>query len=204
MKGSLIQQDGSSQPIELADQVFNCSFNEPLVHQVTCFYAAGARQGTHAQKTRAEVRGGGKKPRPQKGTGRARAGSIRSPLWRGGGATFAVKPRDYSQKINKKMHRRAMCSILSVLMTSNRLIITDTLTVASPKTRELIAQLKKFNVQRVIIVLDRMDEMLYLASRNLPDVKLYFSGKVNPMDLIKYPHTIITLPALKKLEESLL
>jgi large subunit ribosomal protein L4 len=204
MKSVLIQQDGSSQPIELADQVFKCDFNEALVHQVTCFYAAGARQGTHAQKTRAEVSGGGKKPWRQKGLGKARAGSIRSPLWRGGGATFAVKPRDYTQKINKKMYRGAMRSILSVLLTSNRLIVTDALTMTAPKTKVLAARLAQLNATRVMLVLDSGNEMVYLASRNLPDVKLCLVSQVSPADLIKYPNTIITLPALKWLEEHLL
>ena len=204
MQYSLIQSNGSHRNIELADSIFGSKFNEALVHQVVCAYSANKRQGTHSQKTKAEVSGGGKKPWRQKGTGRARAGSIRSPLWRGGGATFAVKPRDYSQKVNKKMYRNAMRSILSELVRSDRLIVMETISVNEPKTRIIAKHLKMLDAQHVMIILDSMNETFYLAARNLPDVKLCFSGNINPMDLVKYRKTIIVFSALKKLEENLL
>jgi large subunit ribosomal protein L4 len=204
MQHAVIQHDGSSQVVELSDIVFSCKFNEPLVHQVICATAASERQGTHAQKNRAEVRGGGKKPWRQKGTGRARAGSIRSPIWRGGGAAFAVKPRDYAQKVNKKMYRGAMRSILSELIKLERLIVLSEFSVNESKTRELVKKLQALDAEHTMIVTSTFDEKLYLASRNLPNIKLCFYPSINVIDLIKYQKTIITLPVLKQIEESLL
>lgn len=203
MQYSLVQQDGGKQPLEISDAIFGCSFNEPLVHQVICAYEASLRQGTHAQKTRGEVSGGGKKPWRQKGTGRARAGSIRSPLWRGGGATFAVKPRDYNQKINKKMYRGAIRSILSGLLASERLIIVDDIAMTETKTKVLLNHLKTLEATKAIIIVNEVNMPLYLAARNLPHVKLCLSTNINPTDLMRYQKTVITLPALKMLEENL-
>jgi large subunit ribosomal protein L4 len=203
MQRSFIGQDGTTQTLDLADTIFKVDFNGPLVHQIVCAYAAGERQGTHAQKTRGEVSGGGSKPWRQKGTGRARAGSIRSPIWRGGGATFAVKPRDYSQKINKKMYRGAMRSILSDLLATDRLIITDTLAISEPKTRQLMAKLSALDAKQALLVLNEIDMPLYLAARNIPHIKLCLSNNINPADLMRYKKTVITVSALKTLEESL-
>lgn len=205
MEYSVTSQEGTSQSsTELNDSIFSCPFNEALVHQVSCAYLNAKRQGTHAQKTRAEVRGGGKKPFRQKGMGRARAGSTRSPIWRGGGATFAVKPRDYSQKVNKKMYRKAISSVLSQLADSKRLIITDTVQVTEPKTRILVKILNTFASKSILILLESIEPALQLASRNVPNIKLCLVEKLDFNDLIKYEKTIITLPGLKKLEEGLL
>ena len=204
MQHTLMSQNGETQSIELADTVFACSFNEPLVHQVFCAYAAGDRQGTHAQKTRAEVSGGGKKPWKQKGTGRARAGSIRSPLWRGGGATFAVKPRDYTQKVNRKMYRGAMRSVFSGLIQEERLVIIDQITLDTSKTKILIDKLSALNAKKAMIIVDEIDKNLSLAARNVPCVKLCLSQEIDLRDLIKYPKTVITSAAVKRIENNLL
>ncbi len=204
MQYLLKKQTGEAESVELSEKVFNCNYNEPLIHQVVCAYAAGERQGTHAQKTRAQVSGGGKKPWRQKGTGRARAGSTRSPIWRGGGAAFAVKPRDYRQKINRKMYRHAMRSILSELIRSKRLIALDELTIAEPKTRIFVKSLKKLEVNKALIVVNHIENSLYLASRNVPNVLLRALEAANPIDFIRYQTVVITLSALKKLEENLL
>lgn len=189
---------------QLSGAVFDCRFNEPLVHQVVTAYLAGGRQGTHAQKNRAAVRGGGKKPWKQKGMGRARAGTIRSPLWRSGGVTFAAKPQDYSQKVNKKMYRLAMCSIISELIRQDRFIIVDSFSLEGPKTRHLVTKLKEFKVDtKVLIILDEVSKDIYLAARNLHAVNLLDVEAINPVDLVNHEKIVTTASALKQIEELL-
>lgn len=189
--------------VELSETAFGREFNEALVHQVVTAYLAGARQGTRAQKTRAEVSGGGKKPWRQKGTGRARAGSIRSPLWRSGGRAFAAKPQDWSQKVNRKMYRGAMQCILAELVRQERLILVEELTVSSPKTKELIAKLKDLNAPKALIVTKEVDENLYLAARNIPHVNVLGTNEVDPVSLIAYEKVIMSVEAAKQFEEAL-
>ncbi|SNT69114.1 MULTISPECIES: 50S ribosomal protein L4 [unclassified Psychrobacter] len=189
--------------VELSDTAFGREFNEALVHQVVTAYLAGARQGTRAQKTRAEVSGGGIKPWRQKGTGRARAGSIRSPIWRGGGRTFAAKPQDWSQKVNRKMYRGAMQCILAELIRQERLILVEELSVSGPKTKELIAKLNELNASRALIVTKDVDENLYLAARNIPNVNVLGTNEVDPVSLIAYDKVIMTVEAAKQFEEAL-
>lgn len=188
--------------VTLSDATFGRDFNEALVHQVVTAYMAGARQGTKAQKTRAEVSGGGIKPWRQKGTGRARAGSSRSPIWRSGGVTFAAKPRSFEQKVNKKMYRAAMQSILSELIRQERLIVADVFAVETHKTKEFIAKLKQFELTNVLIISDEVNENLYLAARNVPHVGITEASSIDPVSLIAYEKVLITLPALKQLEEA--
>ncbi len=185
------------------DAVFGAEFNESLVHQVVVATNAAARQGTKAQKTRAEVSGGGKKPWNQKGTGRARAGSSRSPLWRKGGVIFAAKPRDFTQKVNKKMYAGAMVSILSNLVSTGRLSVVDSLDIARPKTRDLVALLARMGLKDVLIVTDNISENLYLASRNLYTVGLCGVHDVDPVSLLAYEKILVTSGAMKHFEESL-
>ncbi len=192
---------GSS--LDVADAVFGQEFNETLVHQVVVAYMAGARAGTHAQKNRSAVRGGGAKPWRQKGTGRARAGTIRSPLWRGGGKTFAATTRDYSQKVNKKAYRSAIRSILSELVRQDRLVVVDAFGVDSPKTKELLGKLREMELDRVLIVHDDPDENLYLAARNLPNVDVVDSTITDPVSLIGFDKVLMTVAALKQFEERL-
>lgn len=189
--------------IEVSEAAFGREFNEALVHQVVVAHLAGARQGTRAQKTRAEVSGGGRKPWRQKGTGRARAGSIRSPLWRGGGVTFAARPQDHSQKVNRKMYRGALRCILSELIRQERLVVCDSFAVEGPKTKALLAQLKDLDLKNVLIVADEVDQNLYLAARNLKDVDVRDVSGVDPVSLISHDKVLVTVPALKKLEEAL-
>lgn len=190
--------------IELKDEIFSLPFNEPLVHQIVVAYLAKGRAGTHEQKTRSEVSGGGKKPWKQKGTGRARAGSIRSPLWRKGGVTFAAKPRDYAQKVNKKMYRGAMRSIWSELLRQGRLHIVDAFTMDVPKTKDLIAKLQTMNLQNnVLISLDKLDDNLILASRNIDNIAVTDITRVDPVSLIKYENVVVTQAAIKCVEELL-
>lgn len=182
--------------------IFNVDYSEGLVHQVVTAYMSGARQGTKAQKTRAEVRGGGIKPWRQKGTGRARAGSIRSPLWRGGGATFAAKPRSFNQKVNRKMYRKAMTVILSELLRSERLIIVDDFSVESPKTKQVLAKLSQYHAgQDVLLLTDTFNEAVALASRNLPYVEYAEVKSINPVALIAHEKVLATQAAIKKIEE---
>ena len=164
-------------------------------------YLAGARQGTKAQKTRSEVRGGGKKPYRQKGTGRARAGTIRSPIWRGGGATFAAKTRDYSKKVNKKMYRGAMQAILSELARASRIIVVEELVVSAPKTKTLVKKLKDLSLEKVTIVVDKLDENLLLSARNIKAVEVVEVSEINPINLVGAEKVLFTLPAIKKAEE---
>lgn len=192
-----------AQAIEVSDRIFGGEFNETLVHQAVVAYMAGGRQGTRAQKSRAEVSGGGAKPFRQKGTGRARAGSIRSPLWRSGGVTFAAKPQDHSQKLNKKMYRAAMRSILSELARTDRLVVVEEFGVDAPKTKGLLNKLGSLNLSDVLIVTDEVDQNLYLAARNLPHVDVRDVQGSDPVSLIAYDKVLITVPAVKKFEELL-
>ncbi|WP_296237157.1 50S ribosomal protein L4 [Psychrobacter sp. UBA5136] len=189
--------------VELSDTAFGREFNEALVHQVVTAYLAGSRQGTRAQKTRAEVSGGGIKPWRQKGTGRARAGSIRSPIWRSGGRAFAAKPQDWSQKVNRKMYRGAMQCILAELIRQERLILVEELSVSGPKTKELIAKLNELNAPRALIVTKEVDENLYLAARNIPHVNVLGTNEVDPVSLIAFDKVIMSVEAAKQFEEAL-
>jgi large subunit ribosomal protein L4 len=194
---------GADKAVEVSEATFGREFNEALVHQVVVAYLAGARQGTRAQKTRAEVRGGGRKPWRQKGTGRARAGSIRSPIWRGGGTTFAARPQDHSQKVNRKMYRGAMRAILSELVRQERLVVVEQFAAETPKTKALVAQLAALSVSNVLIVTEGMDDNLYLASRNLKDVDVRDVAATDPVCLIAHEKVLMTVEALKKFEEQL-
>ncbi|MDN3399107.1 50S ribosomal protein L4 [Psychrobacter sp. APC 3426] len=189
--------------VELSDTAFGREFNEALVHQVVTAYLAGARQGTRAQKTRAEVSGGGIKPWRQKGTGRARAGSIRSPIWRSGGRAFAAKPQDWSQKVNRKMYRGAMQCILAELIRQDRLILVEELSISAPKTKELIAKLNDLGAPRALIVTKEVDENLYLAARNIPHVNVLGTNEVDPVSLIAFDKVIMSVEAAKQFEEAL-
>ena len=192
---------GSS--MDVAEAVFGQEFNESLVHQVVVAYMAAGRAGTHAQKNRSAVRGGGAKPWRQKGTGRARAGTIRSPLWRGGGKTFAATTRDYSQKVNKKAYRVAIRAILSELVRQDRLVVVEKFSVETPKTKELVSRLKEMDVDRVLIVHDDPDENLFLAARNLACVDVEDTSIVDPVSLIGFDKVLITAAALRQFEERL-
>ncbi len=187
--------------LEVSEQTFDAPFRESLVHQVVTAHLAGARAGTKAQKTRSEVAGGGKKPWRQKGTGNARAGTIRSPLWRGGGQTFAAKPRDFSQKVNRKMYRGAMRSILSELARQDRLVVVKQLTVDAPKTRELKARLDGLGVSEGLIVVDEIDTNLELAARNLPRLGVVDAAGVDPASLVGAERVVITESAIRRVEE---
>ena len=189
--------------VAVSEANFAREYNEALVHQVVTAFLSGARQGTRAQKTRSEVAGGGKKPWRQKGTGRARAGTIRSPIWRSGGVTFAAKPQDHSQKVNRKMYRAAMRSILSELARTDRLMIVEALDVEQPKTKLLVEALKGYGVDNVLIVADNVDKNLYLASRNLHKVDVRDVEGADPVSLIAYDKVMITVDAVKKFEEAL-
>ncbi|MFA0558341.1 MULTISPECIES: 50S ribosomal protein L4 [unclassified Vibrio] len=189
--------------LTVSETTFGRDFNEALVHQVVVAYAAGARQGTRAQKTRSEVSGGGAKPWRQKGTGRARAGTIRSPIWRTGGVTFAAKPQDHSQKVNKKMYRGAMKSILSELVRQERLIVVDNFSVEAPKTKELVVKLKELELSDVLIVTGEVDENLFLAARNLYKVDARDVAGVDPVSLIAFDKVLMTADAVKQVEEML-
>ncbi|KFZ30268.1 50S ribosomal protein L4 [Pseudidiomarina salinarum] len=189
--------------LEVSEATFGREFNEALVHQVVVAYAAGARQGSRAQKTRSEVSGGGKKPWRQKGTGRARAGTIRSPIWRSGGVTFAAKPQNHAQKVNKKMYRGALKSILSELVRQDRLIVVESFGVDSPKTKELASKLKSMDLNDVLIVTKDVDENLFLSSRNLHKVDVRDVQGIDPVSLIAFDKVLMTAEAVKQLEEVL-
>lgn len=193
----------SKNSVELSENNFGREFNEALVHQVVTAYMAAARSGTKAQKTRAQVSGGGLKPFRQKGTGRARAGSIRSPLWRGGGKSFAATNRDYSQKVNRKMYRGAMQAILSELVRQERLMVVEDFAVEAPKTKQLNAKLKEMGLSNVLIVSHEVNDNLFLSARNLPHVDVVEAKRVNPVSLIGFEKVIMTVPAVKQLEEML-
>ena len=189
--------------ISLSDESFGREYNEPLVHQTVVTYLAGARQGSVKQKTRSEVRGGGRKPWRQKGTGRARAGTIRSPIWRSGGVTFAAKPQDHSKKLNKKMYRGAMQCILSELIRKERLFVVNEFALQSHKTKDLVNKLREFELDNVLIVSDQVENNLYLAARNLHKVDVLDVAGVDPVSLIGFDNVLITVAALKKVEEML-
>lgn len=188
--------------VTVSENAFGREFNEALVHQIVTAYMAGGRQGTKAQKSRSEVSGGGIKPWRQKGTGRARSGTSNSPIWRSGGVTFAAKPRNFEQKVNKKMYRAAMQSILSELVRQERLIVADSFAVASHKTKEFVAKLKELDLGNVLIVADEIDEKLYLAARNVPHVGITEASAIDPVSLIAFEKVLVTVDALKKLEET--
>ncbi|HLQ26144.1 MAG TPA: 50S ribosomal protein L4 [Acidiferrobacterales bacterium] len=205
MKISVIKAaDGKAQSeLQVSDTAFAADFNEPLVHQVVVAYQAGGRSGTRAQKNRAAVRGGGKKPWAQKGTGRARAGTIRSPLWRGGGKTFPAATADFSQKVNKKMHRAALRAILSELLRQDRLMTIDDFTIETPKTKALVEKLNKLGADDALIVTQNMDQNLYLSARNLHRVNVCNVAGVDPVSLIRHKKVIMTVAAVKRFEELL-
>ena len=189
--------------LQVSEATFGREFNEALVHQVVTAYRAAGRAGTKAQKTRAEVSGGGKKPWSQKGTGQARAGSSRSPIWVGGGRAFAAKPRSFEQKVNRKMYRGAIRVMLSELARSERLVVTEALALDAPKTRLLAGQLKAWSLSSVLIVVEALDEKLFLAARNLPYVEVIDVGALNPVSLARYDSVLMTVGAVKMIEERL-
>ncbi|MCY3730109.1 MAG: 50S ribosomal protein L4 [Rhodospirillaceae bacterium] len=198
-----LRLNDESASVELSDTAFGAEFNEPLVHQVVTAYLAGRRQGNKAQKNRAQVRGGGSKPWRQKGTGRARAGTIRSPVWVGGGRAFAARPRDFTQKVNRKMYRGAMRSMLSELLRQERLVLTQAFSVDAAKTRELVAKLDALELDSTLIVVEGVDRNLLLAARNLPRVAVKEAQSVDPVSLIAHDKVLMTVAAAKLLEERL-
>ncbi|MCB1694974.1 MAG: 50S ribosomal protein L4 [Pseudomonadales bacterium] len=189
--------------VSVSDVAFAREYNEDLVHQVVTAYMAGARQGTRAQKTRSEVAGGGKKPWRQKGSGRARAGTIRSPIWRSGGVAFAARPQDHSQKVNRKMYRAALRSIMSELARQDRLVVVESMDLAAPKTKLLVQQLGEYGLDSVLIVSTEVGENLYLAARNLHKVDVRDVDGIDPVSLIGHEKVMITVDAVKKFEEML-
>jgi large subunit ribosomal protein L4 len=188
--------------LAVSDATFGQEYNETLVHQVVVAYRNAGRAGTKRQLSKAEVRGGGKKPWAQKGTGQARAGSSRSPIWRGGGVTFAARPRDFSQKVNRKMYRGAIVSMLSELVRQNRLVVTDEIALEAPKTKLLASKLAGWSLsKKVLIVVEALDEKLFLAARNLPHVELLEVSQINPLSLVEHEQVLMTVGAVKLLEE---
>ena len=187
--------------ISISNEVFSKEFNESLIHQAVISFMSTSRQGSSKQKNRSEVRGGGKKPYRQKGTGRARAGTIRSPLWRGGGVTFASRPRDFSKKINKKMYRAAIKSIFSELVRQNRLVAIEKPVLKKPKTKEIASFLNEFSLSKVLIITDELDMNLYLSARNIPNVDVITVREINPVNLLKPQKVAVTGEALKQVEE---
>ncbi|ARU27580.1 50S ribosomal protein L4 [Cellvibrio sp. PSBB006] len=203
MELNIVTPGGAKGTLSVSEVAFGREFNQDLVHQAVVAYMAGARQGTKAQLTRAEVSGGGKKPWRQKGTGRARAGTIRSPIWRSGGVTFAAKPRNHEQKLNKKMYRAALQCILSELNRQDRLVVVESFDVDAPKTKSLVQKLAQYDLSEALIVTEEMSENLFLASRNLHKVDVRDVQGVDPVSLIRFDKVIVTVPALKKFEEIL-
>jgi large subunit ribosomal protein L4 len=193
----------SSAGLQVSDSVFGAGYKPDLIHQVVTAYMAAGRAGTKAQKSRADVRGGGRKPFRQKGTGRARAGTTRSPIWRGGGVTFAARPRDYSQKVNRKMYRGAVRSILSELARQERLLVLPEFSLSVPKTKELAQRLKDLGISGALILTEVVDDILSLAARNLPKVDVMTVQQVDPVSLIAFDNLILTEAAVRKLEERL-
>jgi large subunit ribosomal protein L4 len=198
-----VQTAKGAQTLSVSDDVFGADFKEALIHQVVTAQMAAARAGTKAQKNRAAVRGGGAKPFRQKGTGRARAGTSRSPIWRSGGVNFAATPRNFAQKVNRKMFRGAIRSILSELNRQERLVVVDDIKVSAPKTKELVGKLKEMDLSDVLIVTPEIDENLYLAARNLYGVDVCEVSEIDPVSLVAYEKVMITEAAVKKLEERL-
>ena len=189
--------------IQLSDAAFGRDYNEALVHQVVTAYMAAGRAGTKAQKTRAEVRGGGKKPWSQKGTGQARVGSIRSPIWVGGGRAFAAKPRDFSQKVNRKMYRAAMQTMVSQLLRDDRLVAVESIELSAPRTKLLISKLAEFGLSRALILVEAYEEKLFLAARNIPHVEVMAVSALDPLSLVKHDKVVATVGALKLLDQRL-
>ena len=188
---------------EVSDDVFNRDYNEPLVHQITTAFLAGGRSGSKAQKNRSEARGGGKKPWKQKGTGRARAGTTRSPIWRSGGVTFAAQPRNFTQKVNKKMYKGAISVIFSELLRTNRLKFVSEIDASEPKTKNITSLMKSLEVKDALLLTDELDENLYLSSRNLYHVGVCDTQSIDPVSLIGYENVVMTKAALKKVEAML-
>jgi large subunit ribosomal protein L4 len=193
----------NSSNIEVQEAIFGQSYNETLIHQLVTRYLSGARAGTKAQKTRSDVSGGGIKPWKQKGTGRARAGTTRSPIWRTGGVVFAARPRNYEQKLNKKMFRVGIRSILSELLRQDRLVVSDAIVPVTPKTKEFCAKLKEVDAKRILIIVDKIEANLALASRNIPNVEVIEAENLSPVLLVAADKIIATSAAIKKLEERL-
>lgn len=189
--------------LQVSELAFGKEFNEPLIHQVVTAFMAAGRAGTKAQKTRAEVSGGGIKPWRQKGTGRARAGSTRSPVWVGGGRTFAAKPRSFDQKVNRKMYRGAMRSLLSELIRQDRLLVVESLELAEAKTKQFVARMKELGVDGGLFVIEAFEEKLWLAARNLPNVELLEASALDPVSLLRHDHVVMTVAALRRIEENL-
>ena len=189
--------------LSVSDTTFGAEYNEALVHQLVTAYMAAGRAGTKRQKSRAEVRGGGRKPHSQKGTGRARAGSIRSPIWVGGGRAFAARPRNYEQKVNRKMYRAGLRSMLAQLARTDRLVVTDNLQLAEPRTKLLVGELKKLSLDSALIVVEAQDEKLMLAARNLPHVEVITVAEINPVSLAAFDKVLLTVGAVKMIEERL-
>ncbi len=189
--------------IQLSDAAFDRAYNETLIHQVVTAYQAAGRAGTKAQKSRAQVRGGGKKPWSQKGTGQARAGSIRSPIWVGGGRAFAARPRDFTQKVNRKMYRAAMQSMVSELARTDRLFAVESIELAAPKTKLLISKLAEYGLTRALILVEAYEEKLFLAARNVPYVEVMPVASLDPLSLIKHDKVVATVGALKLLDQRL-
>lgn len=203
MELNIATPEGTKGTVSVSDVAFGKEFNQDLVHQAVVAYMAGSRQGTKSQKTRAEVTGGGKKPWRQKGTGRARAGTLSSPIWRSGGVTFAAKPRDYTQKLNKKMYRAALRCIVSELARQERLLVVEEFEIDAPKTKALVAKLAQYDLGSALIVTDQVDDKLGLAARNLHKVDVCAVQGLDPVSLIRFDRVVITVSALKKLEEAL-
>jgi large subunit ribosomal protein L4 len=189
--------------LSVSDATFGAEYNEALVHQLITAYQAGGRAGTKRQKSRAEVRGGGRKPHSQKGTGQARAGSIRSPIWVGGGRAFAARPRNFEQKVNRKMYRAGLRSMLAQLARTDRLVVTENLSLAEPRTKLLVGELKKLSLASALIVVEAQDEKLMLAARNLPQVEVITVGDINPVSLAAFDKVLMTVGAVKMIEERL-
>ncbi|MCB1667720.1 MAG: 50S ribosomal protein L4 [Porticoccaceae bacterium] len=203
MELNIATPQGNKGTVEVSDVAFDREFNQDLVHQAVTAFLAGARQGTRAQKSRAAVSGGGKKPWRQKGTGRARAGTSSSPIWRSGGVTFAAQPQDYSQKLNRKMYRAALRAIFSELARQERLVVVEEFEMDAPKTKGLVQKLDEYGLKDVLIVTEDVSENLYLSSRNLHKVDVRDVVGVDPVSLIRFEKVLVTVPALKKVEEML-
>jgi len=203
MKLKVVNAAAGASELEVADATFGREYNEALVHQVVVAYMAAGRAGTKRQKSRAEVRGGGRKPHSQKGTGSARAGSIRSPIWVGGGRAFAARPRDYSQKVNRKMYRGAMRSLLSELARTEHMVVVPSIELEAPKTKLLLDHLKALALENVLIVVEAFEEKLFLAARNLPSVEVLTVAQLDPVSIARHHKVLVTVGAIKMLEERL-
>jgi large subunit ribosomal protein L4 len=203
MKLKLVNKTAQAGELQVSDATFAREFNETLVHQVVVAYMAAGRAGTKRQLSKSEVRGGGRKPWGQKGTGGARAGSIRSPIWVGGGRAFAARPRDYSQKVNRKMYRAALQVMLSELARHDRLSVVESLEIEAPKTKLLLTKLKELGLEKVLVLIEGFDEKLELAARNLPYVDVLPAASVDPLSLVSYDNVLATVGAIRVLEEKL-